>query len=173
MGESDGFQGWRVACWHSWPRGGIVAGLNFEFYNPASKQAVFQIRLEVSVRFKQNTNESCMLSAFNLKVRTRVEREVTKFGSAYYFTMNTQTYTMYTSIPCLITLTRARDVTVYDLMWIRSLIVLSYLTAKVVRFCARRTCRAKVTSTCQSRTTNNARQANVLGWCAFPHAKDP
>ena len=72
MGEANGFQGWRVACWHSWPRGGIVAGLNFELDSSACKPAVFQIRLEVSVRSEQNINESCMptgRSVLNLTVR--------------------------------------------------------------------------------------------------------
>ncbi len=62
MGESDGFQGRRVACWHSWPRGGIVAGLSFELYSPASKQAVFQVKLEVSVTSEQSINESSVLT---------------------------------------------------------------------------------------------------------------
>lgn len=75
-----------------------MAGLNFELHSPASKQAVFQVRLEVSVRSEQNINESCMLtmrSVFNLIVGTRVGREFTKFGSAYYFTMTTHAHTMY------------------------------------------------------------------------------
>ena len=55
----------------------------------------------MSVRSEQNINESCMLtmrSAFNLTVGTRVGREFTKLGSAYYFTMTTNAHTMYTSI---------------------------------------------------------------------------
>ena len=67
MGESDGFQGRRVACWHSWPRGVIVAGLSFELYSPASKQAVFQVRLEVSVRSEQSINESSMLTKVSIR----------------------------------------------------------------------------------------------------------
>ena len=62
MGDSDRFQGWRVAGWHSWPGGGIVAGLNFEFYSSDSKQAVFRVGLEVSVRSEQCVNESSMLT---------------------------------------------------------------------------------------------------------------
>ena len=63
MGESDGFQGRRVACWHSWPRGGIVAGLDFELYSSESNQAVFQVRLDVPGRSEQSINESCMLTS--------------------------------------------------------------------------------------------------------------
>ena len=81
-----------------------MAGLNFEFFNPPSKQAVFQVRLEVSVRSEQNINESCMLtmrSVFSLTVGTRVRRGFTRPESAYYFTMNTQARTMYTSVAAL------------------------------------------------------------------------
>ena len=62
MGDSDRFQGRRVAGWHSRPGWGIVAGLNFELYSSGPKQAVFRVRLEVTVRSERCINESSMLT---------------------------------------------------------------------------------------------------------------
>ena len=58
----------------------------------------------MSARSKQNINESCMLtmrSVFSMTVGTRVPRGFTKLETTYYFTIDTYTLTMYTSIAAL------------------------------------------------------------------------
>ena len=57
MGESDGFQGRRVAGGHSRISWGIVTGLGLRVYIIAYA-AVLQARLEASLNLEQSINQS-------------------------------------------------------------------------------------------------------------------
>ena len=98
MGESDGFQGRRVADGHSRISGGIVTGLSLKFYTTAYTPAVLQVRSEASVKLEQSINKSCLLACRQQTVERVLKCLCTDLVSVYYLTKTTQTHTMYTSI---------------------------------------------------------------------------
>ena len=108
MGESDGFQGRRVAGGHSRISGGIVTGLSLKFYTTAYTPAVLQVRSKASVNLEQSINQSCLLACRQQSV---LKCLCTNLVSVYYL-LKTPRLTLCTrqSQPRLINFARTRNV---------------------------------------------------------------
>ena len=142
-----------------------MTGLSLKFYTTAYTPAVLQIRSEASVNLEQSINKSCLLACRQQTVERFLKCLRTDLVSVYYFTKNTQTHTMDTSIAA------SPDYLCQDTQckstWSEigaSLLKLSYVTAVIIRACTRNACGADATPQNYPWRTSSARQANALRW---------